>query len=167
MLHRIVNADVTLWKKYIVCYMQATLMLQHIDMYAIELEQKRHANSIGAEPPQVRLHFKHGPDCRRYNEPSHDEVAIFIGDDGSPPENQDIVVYPRDGDPQHISYLSCHLDPMCYPLLFPRGDPGWHNDMVHVSEHQQETVTMQQFYGYRLAIGEEFSPIQITPTICC
>lgn len=51
--------------------------------------------------------------------------------------------------------MSCNLDPMCYPLLFPRGDLGWYDAMHHVEEHQTATrirVTMQQFYY-------KFSPI--------
>ena len=74
---------------------------------------------------------------RRYNEPTHDEVAaVFIGEDGAPPVNRDIVIYPRDRPPQRISYMSCNLDPMCYPLLFPRGDPGWHNAIENNEEQQ-------------------------------
>ena len=57
--------------------------------------------------------------------------------------------------------MSCNLDPMCYPLLFPR-DLGWYNALHHVEEHRTATrtkVTMQQFYCYRLAIREALSSI--------
>ena len=58
-------------------------------------------------PREVRLHFKRGPDQRRYNEPAHDEVAaVFIGEDGAPPVNRDIIIYPRDRPPQRISYIT-------------------------------------------------------------
>ena len=119
--------------------------------------------TVNRESQEVRRFYKRGPDCRRYNEPTHDEVAVvFVGEDGAPPVNRDIVIYLRNRLPQRISYMSCHLDPMCYPILFPRGDPGWHNCMTHVAEHQTSTrknVTMQQFYGYRLAVRSQFSPI--------
>lgn len=134
-------------------------------MHAIELEQARHANAHGSEPPQVRLHFKRGPDCRRYNEPSHEEVAaIFIGEDGAPPENRDIIIYPKDRSPQRISYLSCHLDPMCYPLPFPRGDQGWHNGMVHVSERQTATTPCRVQIGSQRWLQHCWKAI---PAICC
>ena len=58
--------------------------------------------------------------------------------------------------------MSCKLDPMCYPLLFPKSDPGWHNAIEHVAEQQTSIcnkVTMQQFYNYRIAIIENVSPI--------
>ena len=89
----------------------------------------------------MRLHFKRGPDQRRYNEPTHDEVAaVFIGEDGAPPVNRDVVIYPKDTPPQRISYMSCNLDPMCYPLLFPRGDIGWYD------------AIMQKIVGYTTSI---------------
>lgn len=132
-------------------------------MHAVELEEQQRARRDSTDPQQVRLYFKRGPDCRRYNEPVHDEIAaVFVGEDGAPPIHRDIVIYPRDRPAERISYLSCHLDPMCYPLLFPHGDPGWHNGMFHVPERRTATrnrLTMQQFYSFRLAIREEFSPI--------
>ena len=104
-------------------------------MYNIQQEEENHGRELGSEPQIVRLFFKCGSDCRRYNEPTHDEVAaVFVGDDGAPPANHGIVMYPRNRAPQRISYMSCHVDPMCYPILFPTGDLGWHNDMQHVEE---------------------------------
>ena len=109
-------------------------------MHSIEQAEERSTETVNREPQEVRLFFKRGPDCRRYNEPTHDEVAaVFVGEDGAPPVNRDIVIYPRDRLPQRISYMSCHLDPMCYPILFPRGDSDWHNCMTHVAEHQTST----------------------------
>lgn len=116
----------------------------------MEQDEAQDAELSNREPKQAKLYFKRGSDCRRYNKPTHDEVAaVFLGEDGAPPENMDIVIYPKDSAPRRISYMSCHLDPMCYPLLFPRGDFGW-NGMSHVAERQTRTrnrVTMQQFYG--------------------
>ena len=132
-------------------------------MRVVEQEEQDQAICEGRQPREVTLHFKRGPDRRRYNEPTHDEVAaVFVGEDGAPPVERDIIVYPRDRPPQHISYMSCNLDPMCYPLLFPSGDAGWHTGMTHTEERQtakRNKLTMQQFYGFRLAIREQFSPI--------
>ena len=129
----------------------------------IEQEEDRHAAEQNQEPRTVRLFFKRGPDCRRYNEPTHNEIAaVFVGEDGAPPAERDIVVYPRDSPPQRMPYISCHVDPMCYPLLFPRGDLGWHNSMQHVAAFRTATrnrLTMQQFYGYRLAVRDDLNPI--------
>nr|XP_047146321.1 uncharacterized protein LOC100213143 [Hydra vulgaris] len=43
-----------------------------------------------------------GGDRRRYNLPSHDEVAVvFVGEDGAPPTSRKVVIYPR-GHPLKI-----------------------------------------------------------------
>ena len=52
------------------------------NMHIIEMEEQQHASTSNTDPKQVRLFFKSGPDCRRYNKPRHDEVAaVFIGED--------------------------------------------------------------------------------------
>ena len=73
------------------------------------------------------MHFKCGKDQHRYNQPYHGEIAVvFIGDDGAPPLDQDIIVYLRDEPLHHTSFMSANCDPITYPILFPRGDMGWH-----------------------------------------
>ena len=54
-------------------------------------QQERRATSI------VTIFIKAGPNRRRYNAPSHEEVAVvFISEDGAPPIQKDMVIYPRD-----------------------------------------------------------------------
>ena len=126
-------------------------------------EEEDRAAAAGTVPKRVTMVIKKGHDQRRYNDPSRDEVAaIFVSEDGSPPGERDIVVYPRDQPPSKISYLSANIDPMTYPIFFPRGDLGWENGMQHNPEHRtntRNTITCLQFYAYRLAIRETFSPI--------
>ena len=131
------------------------------NMRDIEQQEQLRAEIENMPPRQVTMHFIPGPDRRRYNNPTGNEVAaIFVGDDGAPPIHRDIVVYPIGQQRERIAYISCHLDPMVYPLLFPNGEPGWHIDMPHV-EHRQtrvrNKVIMQEFYSYRLAIRDGFS----------
>jgi hypothetical protein len=67
------------------------------EMWAIEQEEKMLQLSLRGNH---RLFFKRGPDCRRYNEPTRSEVAaVFVGEDGAPPGERDIAVYPRDRPP--------------------------------------------------------------------
>ena len=132
-------------------------------MFEIETEEHARAGEAGQSPSAVTMHFRRGRDQKRYNLPSHDEVAvIFSGEDGAPPAAIDITIYPRDRPCCRISHMSANCDPMVYPLLFPRGDLGWHPDMQHTEERctpKQKRVTLLQFYSYRLAIREEFSAI--------
>ncbi|XP_008184153.1 uncharacterized protein LOC103309719 [Acyrthosiphon pisum] len=102
-------------------------------------------------------------DRRRYNQPAAhvNEVAVvFVGEDGLPPGNLDLVIYDSNpADPNHrmqsISAGSPHADPMLYPLLFPHGETGWHYNL------QQEGVrrnavrfrnSPKEFASFRLAI---------------
>ena len=51
---------------------------------------------------------------------------------------------------------------MVYPLLFPRGDPGWSESLQHAAEYRtakRNRITMLQYYSYRLAVRSEFSTI--------
>ncbi|CAF5002532.1 unnamed protein product [Rotaria sp. Silwood1] len=49
---------------------------------------------------------------------------------------------------------------MIYPLLFPRGDEGWHPNLEKAYRSRNRTrVSMLQFYSYRLAIRQTFSAI--------
>ena len=81
-------------------------------------------------PPIVTMCNKKGPDQRRYNDPTHDDVAaVFVASDGAPPLERDIVIYPKNATPRNIGYMSSNIDPMVYPLLFPHGELSWVHGM--------------------------------------
>ncbi|XP_030850990.1 uncharacterized protein LOC754317 [Strongylocentrotus purpuratus] len=113
--------------------------------------------------PSVKMIFKRGSDQRRYNLPTVDEVAaVFVGEDGMPPDQRDFAVYPKNHHLHNISCLSANIDPMTYPLLFPRGDLGWMPNMLHRPEKRTKkriNVTFLQFYSFRLAVRQSFSAI--------
>ncbi|GBM92835.1 hypothetical protein AVEN_222034-1 [Araneus ventricosus] len=103
-------------------------------------------------------------DLRRFNQPtSKTEIAaIFEGDNGEPPTNQDICIYPVGNSCKNISPLNHCCDPLVYPLLFPRGELGWNINMKHSEEgrlSKYTRVTELQFYVYRLAVRSDFSII--------
>ena len=76
-------------------------------MAEIENAETERASRLGITPSPVTMIFQQGPDQRRYNAPAVDEVAaVFVGKDGAPPGNHDIVIYPRDKPLQNISYLN-------------------------------------------------------------
>ena len=112
----------------------------------------------------ITMQFRIGKDRRRYNMQHHDEVAVvFVGDDGAPPMDR-YIIYPRNQPLQRISYMSANCDPMIYPLLFPRGDPGWRCGLTHVEQYstvKRNRVTMLQFYTYRLAITKDHNQFTI------
>ena len=135
---------------------------KHMDEVVKEEEVK--AAAAGTIPSKVTMLIKRGPNQKRYNDPVRDEVAaVFMSQDGIPPGERDIIVHQRDQPPSKISFLSANIDPMTYPIFFPRGDLGWHNLLEHNPErrgnNKRNSLTCLQFYAYRLAIREVFSPI--------
>ena len=65
-------------------------------MLSIMREEQNQAAAQGREPQPVDMRFSTDAarDARRYNMPSVEAVAvIFVGVDGAPPSNRDIVVY--------------------------------------------------------------------------
>ena len=67
----------------------------------------------------VKMSLLEGQDRRRYNLPSHNEVAVvFVGEDGAPPASREVVIYQRGHPLKTISSMSANLDPMVYPLFF-------------------------------------------------
>ena len=80
----------------------------------------------------VKMSLLEGQDRRRYNLPSHNEVVVvFVGEDGAPLASREVVIYPRGHPLKTISSMFANLVHMVYPLFFPRGDAGWHNQLVH------------------------------------
>ena len=64
-------------------------------------------------------------DKNRYNEATSNEVAmIFVGENGQPPKERDIVIYSKHDKPISIPPISKHTDPMTYPLIYPNGGYG-------------------------------------------
>ncbi|GBN55143.1 hypothetical protein AVEN_260237-1 [Araneus ventricosus] len=101
-------------------------------------------------------------DMRLYYTPTlcTEVAAIFVGDNGEPPANRDICVYPVGDTCQNISPLNQCCDPMTYPLVFPRGECSWNTGMEHVEERRTENrtcVTQLQYYAYRLSQRNGFS----------
>ncbi|GBM48634.1 hypothetical protein AVEN_135010-1 [Araneus ventricosus] len=101
-------------------------------------------------------------DLRRYNAPtSRTEVAaIFVGDDGEPPANRDICIYPVTDSYKNISSLNQCSDPMVYLLLFLNRECGWNSIMEHVEERRSAKrvrVTQLQYYSYRFVVRNAFS----------
>jgi hypothetical protein len=76
---------------------------------------------------------------RRFNLPACGEVAaIFTDQDGRPPTNLEIVIFPRmpngrDGIYMRLPYFSPHSDPMSFPILFPYGEAGKHHKLLILS----------------------------------
>jgi hypothetical protein len=67
---------------------------------------------------------KRNEDPNRYNEPVSisEVVAVFVGENGEPPVENYIWIFPRTGRFQEIGYNSPWREPFMYPLFHPNGE---------------------------------------------
>lgn len=100
--------------------------------------------------------------------PTTSEIAaVFETADGAPPSHRHITVTERAGALQNIDYDSMHCDPMCYALIWPCGETGWHIDMPIQGVRQtkiRNTVSMREYVLYRIAVrgngpAGDFNPV--------
>ncbi len=136
---------------------------QYRRMIDVEQEQNELAAQRASVAPVVTMYFLRGPDQRRYNNPTTDEIAaIWTSTDGAPKVKPDIIVYPSNRFPQKMNYRSPNIDPMVYPLFFPYGTLGWYYEMQHNPQKatpSRNKVTSLQFYAHRFAVRPGFNPI--------
>lgn len=139
-----------------------------------EIEERHAAQAIltGEAPPLISLIFRRDrqSDPRRFNDPVGNEIAIvFQSEDGEPPFERDIRIYPR--NPQNsqqpfvnINILSPNL-PMTYALLNPYGTAGWQPKWQCESypnakaNRVRKNVSMMQYIVAKTAIRDSFNPI--------
>jgi len=96
--------------------------------------------------------------ARRYNAPTVDEVAIvMVGNNCERP--RDIVLKKRDGNLQKISETHRFYDALQYPLMFCRGEDGYHFEIKQVNpgtnEITNKKVSAMDFYSYRIMVRHE------------
>ena len=119
----------------------------------------------GRTPKPVQMVFdacKKNLDLRRYNEPTSNEVAVvFVQQDGQIPSRH-IAAHARDGSGLvNIFDTDPIVDPMTYPLFFPRGILGWHEGLSRVnSTRKYDRIAQQPYYRYLAMIRKgKFNPI--------
>ena len=77
------------------------------NMRTVELEKEEKTSMENVQPSEISMHFISGPDAKQFNYPTNSGIAvIFVGENGAPPINRDIVVYPTGQHKHRISYLS-------------------------------------------------------------
>ncbi|XP_071700075.1 uncharacterized protein [Rutidosis leptorrhynchoides] len=93
---------------------------------------------------------------RQYNTPNVAEVAALVtGDLGHCSSTRDIIVSKKNSKPKRISELHMLYMALQYPLLFPYGETGYHEQIAyHNNTGRRQTnrgyVTMREFYCYRI-----------------
>lgn len=115
--------------------------------------------------PAVTMHFVKTNDNRTYNVPSSDEIAVISTSSDTDREIFFSISAPRitpvgSSELRNLHHSHPHVDPMTYPLLFPRGTFGWKPEMRQSGTREttvRKNMTIREFYCHRIARREEFS----------
>lgn len=110
----------------------------------------------GAVPFSIRLIAKRQWKDKQYNKPTADEVAaLIIGDFGECDTQRDVIVDHKSNGLQRISELHPSYMAMQYPLLFPYGEDGFHENIpfsmnLGRRKTSRGNITMREFYSYTI-----------------
>ncbi|XP_021761053.1 uncharacterized protein LOC110725888 isoform X2 [Chenopodium quinoa] len=94
------------------------------------------------EETEIRLNKYPVLDQRVYNAPTSEEVAVIWseGTSSSQSNSPHIIAHGKSNKSHKIyHYYGCY-DPLQYPLLFPRGDCGWHHGLLKISHGGRSQV---------------------------
>uniref|UniRef100_A0A7E4URS8 ATP-dependent DNA helicase n=1 Tax=Panagrellus redivivus TaxID=6233 RepID=A0A7E4URS8_PANRE len=131
-------------------------------MSDVIVEQEAKAKEQGIEMPTITMTFdQKNVDRRRYNNPTASEVAaVFVQSDDTDfqPPQYTAIKYP-DGNNVWLTEVDPNTDPLCYPLLRPKGEHGYHPKMPKDVRpgKKRGTVSQQQYYRYLLAVRDSFN----------
>lgn len=126
-------------------------IMEEINPYA---QVYKHASEVAQVRQDVALVIRSdlGPDRRRYNAPTADQVAVIIPDNQNVSHPRDIVLRMRQGPLQQISELHPSYVPLQYPLIFPRGESGWFGGMRNEAN---EKISLGKWAAFMLQIREQ------------
>lgn len=87
--------------------------------------------------------------------PSNEVGAIMVGDLEDTCGERDIIVETKSKGLERISDIHPKLMALQYPLLFPDGEDGYHDDIPYVQSDKRvakkrQRITMKEFYSYKL-----------------
>ena len=119
--------------------------------------------------PELQLLFtlKPGTDRRRYNFQQTNEVAAIFSTtaDGKIPESYVTIRNKNTKNLQYVSTMDPNVEPWIYPLFFPYGNQGWHQNLQRINGNNDNVannrrVTRLAYTRYKIAIRSDvFNPL--------
>ena len=91
-----------------------------------------------------------------YSDPVTSEVVgLVVNDLGTTEEGRDLIVQDHSCQLQRVKETHCKFMAMQYPLLFPYGEDGFHENIKYrrcsrSNKIKRKVVTMAEYYSYRL-----------------
>ncbi|CAG9765932.1 unnamed protein product [Ceutorhynchus assimilis] len=131
-----------------------------VHSYQMMNEEIENQKSMHADyDPELQLLFtlKPGVDKNRYNFQRVNEVAAVFSTtaDGDIPESYVTIRNKNDKSLQYVSSMDPNVEPWIYPLFYPFGTRGWHQDIKCVNKSRR--VTRAAYTKYRIAVRDEIS----------
>ena len=81
----------------------------------------------------------------------------MLGSTSNTTPDRDIIIEPKFGKLQRVSYIHPKFMALQYPLLFPNGEDGYHDKIPFQSADlsnlkERDFISMKDFYAYRFQI---------------
>ncbi|KAL6620651.1 hypothetical protein ACP70R_035790 [Stipagrostis hirtigluma subsp. patula] len=118
-----------------------------------------------------------------YSAPVASEVVgLVVNDLGTTDDGRDLVVQDHSSNLQKIKETHCKFMAMQYPILFPYGEDGFHEDLKYHRCHRsramkRKNITMAEYFAYRLhdrgddfntpLRGKKLTQAYIVDAYCC
>ncbi|XP_024007229.1 uncharacterized protein LOC112083434 [Eutrema salsugineum] len=92
---------------------------------------------------------------KQYDLPSSDEIGgLIVGDFSASTIGRDVVLQYKSSELQRISDLHPLFMSLQYPLLFPYGEYGYHEEIPYhnqeASQLKRTSMTMREYYAYQI-----------------
>jgi hypothetical protein len=116
----------------------------------------RQARTIPGDNVAIRIAADARLDQRRYNAPIVSEVAALIVDDGEAlAASRDIILRKVGGGGlKRIYSTNQAYDALSYPLLFPRGEAGWHTGLKYAGDNHQTKLSLMDYVKFYMQVRE-------------
>jgi hypothetical protein len=91
---------------------------------------------------RISLNLDPKKDQRTYNLPVTSEVAaVWVEGQGLLKQfNRSVCLHRKDQQITRIQSYNTSYDPLSYPLFFPRGEPGWHADILKTKFRYEDVL---------------------------
>ena len=91
--------------------------------------------------------------------PSDEVAGIMVGSTSNTTPDRDIIIEPKMGKLQRVSYIHPKFMALQYPLLFPKGEDGYHHKILFKSADpdnpsDRDYLSMKDYYSYRFQIRQ-------------
>ena len=99
--------------------------------------------------------------------PSDEVAGIMVGSTSNTTPDRDIIIEPKMGKLERVSYIHPKFMALQYPLLFPNGEDGYHHKILFKSADpdnpsDRDYLSMKDYYAYRFQIQQNEGTNKVT-----